>query len=45
MYDEYIKNPRSELRNDLQALFNFESPEAINLTIGYIWSFKDDMGV
>ena len=27
MYDEYIKNPRSELRNDLQALFNFESPE------------------
>ena len=26
MYDEYIENPRSELRNDLQALFNFESP-------------------
>ena len=28
MCDEHIKNPRSELRNDLQALFNFESPES-----------------
>ena len=32
MYDEYIENPRSELRNDLQALFNFESPGVRNDT-------------
>ena len=35
-------NPRSELRNDLQALFNFESPDVRNDTglSKMIWGYS-----